>query len=90
MVDTRLFDLAGGKQNVENAVSAGWHHQPSETNDPGVRAVESFNGYQVAQPAPGVTVTISKSDHLPIRCIQLSRTHDGAFSFFGDAVCGTK
>ncbi len=136
-VDTKLFDLAGGKQNVEHVVSAGWYHQPNETSDPGVQAViaflkqnapdlqlsnwpiygyiaaqlyveafkcagvnptraslmqavESFSGFQVAQLLPGVTVSMSNTDHRPIKCIQLSKAHDGAFTFFGDALCASK
>jgi branched-chain amino acid transport system substrate-binding protein len=136
-VDTGLGDIAGGKQNIEGVISAGWYHQPTETSDPGIQAVadflkkndanlelnnwpvygyilgqlyvesfkragvnptraslmqavESFNGFTVAQLLPGVTVSTSKTDHRPIKCVQLSKAHDGAFINFGDVFCADK
>ncbi|MHB8576213.1 MAG: ABC transporter substrate-binding protein [Dehalococcoidia bacterium] len=136
-VDTTLPDLAGGKQNVEGVISAGWYHQAAETSSPAIQAVsdflqkndsnqqlsnwpvygyilaqlyvesfkragvnptraslmqavESFNNFTVAQLLPGVTVSTSKTDHRPIKCVQLSKAHDGVFTNFGDVICADK
>jgi len=55
-----------------------------------LQAVESFNGFAVDQLLAGVTVSTSKTDHRPIKCIQLSKAHDGAFVNFGDVVCADR
>ncbi len=55
-----------------------------------MQAVESFQGYTVAQLLPGVTVTTGKTDHRPVKCIQLNRAHDGIFTNFGDVFCADK
>lgn len=136
-VDTGLADIAGGKQNIEGVISAGWYHQATETGSPAIQAlssflqqndptlqlgnwpvygyilgqlyvealkragvnptrasllqaVESFNGYTVAQLLPGVTISTSKTDHRPIKCVQLSKAHDGVFTNFGDVLCAEK
>jgi len=50
-------------------------------------AAESFDHYPVAQLLPGITVSTSKANHHPIRCIKLVATMGGRYSFFGDAIC---
>ncbi len=55
-----------------------------------MQAVESFQGFTVAQLLPGVTVSTSKTDHRPIKCIQLNRAQDGIFTNFGEVFCADK
>jgi branched-chain amino acid transport system substrate-binding protein len=49
-------------------------------------AAESCQNFELAQLAPGVTVSTSKTDHEPIKSVQLTRATAGRFVAFGEAV----
>lgn len=58
------------------------------TRDSLLAAAESFDHYQIPQLLPGITISTSKTNHYPIRCVKLEKATSGKFTFFGDVICG--
>jgi branched-chain amino acid transport system substrate-binding protein len=51
-----------------------------------MEAVESFNDYQGDLALPGITITLSDTDHLAVEAMRMLRAHDGKWEYFGDLI----
>jgi len=49
-------------------------------------AVHSFEDYQLELALPGITITLSPTDHLGIEAMRMLRAHDGKWEYFGDII----
>lgn len=52
-------------------------------------AAESFDHYAILQLVDGLTVSTSKTNHSPIRGVQLTKAQNGRFVPFGDVISAT-
>jgi branched-chain amino acid transport system substrate-binding protein len=52
-----------------------------------MQALESFQGFQIPQFLPGITLNTSKNDHAPLKCFVLAALHDGVPVPQGNAAC---
>lgn len=51
-----------------------------------MEAAESFNRYEIARLVNGVTVLTSKTNHYPVRAVQLMKAQGGKFVNLVEAV----
>ncbi len=49
-------------------------------------AVHSFKDYQGDLTLPGITITLSPTDHLATEAMRMLRAHDGKWEYFGDMI----
>ncbi len=49
-------------------------------------AVHSFQDYQSDLMLPGITITLSPTDHLAFEAMRMMRVHDGQWEYFGDVI----
>jgi branched-chain amino acid transport system substrate-binding protein len=48
--------------------------------------VHSFQDYQSDLMLPGITITLSPTDHLAFEAMRMMRVHDGKWEYFGDVI----
>jgi branched-chain amino acid transport system substrate-binding protein len=51
-----------------------------------MNAVHSFEDYQLKLTLPGITLTLSPTDHLGIEAARMLRAHDGKWEYFGEII----
>ncbi len=51
-----------------------------------MEAVESFKDYQGDLALPGITITLSPTDHLAVEAMKMLRAHDGKWEYFGGLI----
>jgi branched-chain amino acid transport system substrate-binding protein len=51
-----------------------------------MEAIESFKDYQGDLALPGITITLSDTDHLAVEAMRMLRAHDGKWEYFGDLI----
>jgi branched-chain amino acid transport system substrate-binding protein len=51
-----------------------------------MEAVESFKDYQGDLALPGITITLSDTDHLAVEAMRMLEAHDGKWEYFGDLI----
>ena len=51
-----------------------------------MEAVESFKDYQGDLALPGITITLSDTDHLAVEAMRMLRAHDGKWEYFGELI----
>ncbi len=49
-------------------------------------AVHSLKDYQLDLSLPGITITLSPTDHLGIDALRMLRAHDGKWEYFGEVI----
>jgi len=49
-------------------------------------AIYSFQNYQLELILPGITITLSPTDHLGTEAMRMLRAHDGKWEYFGDII----
>jgi branched-chain amino acid transport system substrate-binding protein len=49
-------------------------------------AVHSLKDYQLDLSLPGITITLSPTDHLGIEALRMLRAHDGKWEYFGEVI----
>ncbi len=51
-----------------------------------MEAMESFKDFQGDLALPGITITLSETDHLAVEAMRMLRAHDGRWEYFGELI----
>jgi branched-chain amino acid transport system substrate-binding protein len=79
------FTIAG-QEAAELTVEALRRTCDNLTREGLMDAVHSFKDYQLELTLPGITLTLSPTDHLGIEAMRMLRAHDGKWEYFGEVI----